>query len=113
MDVVRIDEAPEYVAPGHHGMVCRRLIGREACRSDAFWLGLSVIEPGGRIDLAASPFEKAYFVVEGRVTISTPDASADLGPRDSCRIAPGEARAVLNPGPGTAALLLVMANEQS
>ena len=109
MDVTRIDAAPEYVAPGHHGMVCRRLIGREAGASEAFWIGLSSIEPGGAIDLAASPLEKAYVVIEGRVRM---DGTAELGERDSCRIAPGEARAILNPGPGPAALLLVMANER-
>lgn len=111
MQVTRIDAAPEYTAPGHHGMVCRQLIGREACVSDAFWIGLSLIEPGGQIELAASPFEKAYVVIEGRVTISTEEGSVDLDEKDSCRIAPQEARALLNPGPGSATVLLVMANE--
>jgi len=96
MHVTRFDQAPAYFPPAHYDMRCLRLQGREAGPSEQLWLGMSQILPGGRTDSDASPIEKIYFVVEGELTIETTEGEAVLHAYDSCRIAPGEARALKN-----------------
>ncbi len=111
MHVVRIEEAPRYDAPGHALMAMRRLQGREAGPAQQLWIGLSVIEPGGGTSLAASEVEKFYVVLEGELEVGTQGetpATARLQALDSCRIAPGEPRRLLNPGTAPCRVLLVM-----
>jgi quercetin dioxygenase-like cupin family protein len=108
MNVVRFDEAPPYDAPGHRDMRMVRLQGREAGPSDTLWLGLSEIAPGGGTTLDASPVEKMYVVLDGEVTISNGRETATLRPRDSCRIAPNEGRALRNDTDRPATILLAM-----
>jgi quercetin dioxygenase-like cupin family protein len=108
MNVVRLDAAPAYEAPGHDLMRMLRLQGREAGASDVLWLGLSHILPGGGTTLDASPIEKMYVVLDGAVTISNGEEEAVLQPRDSCRIAPNERRALKNNTDGPATILLAM-----
>jgi mannose-6-phosphate isomerase-like protein (cupin superfamily) len=112
MHVVKAQDAPRYEAPGHTGMAMRRLQGREAGPSDSLWIGLSVVEPGGGTTLDASTVEKFYVVLEGNLEVmAVLDGStqaATLSPRDSCRIAPGESRRLINRGEKSATVLLVM-----
>lgn len=114
MHLVRLDDAPAYDAPGHEGFAMRRLQGREAGPADTAWIGLSVVEPGGRTTLNASALEKFYVVVEGEleVTGALPDGTTRTGTLralDSCRIAPGEGRQLVNRSARVARVLLVMA----
>jgi quercetin dioxygenase-like cupin family protein len=108
MNIVRFEEAPPYEAPGHAGMEMVRLQGREAGPSDTLWLGVSTLAPGGGTTLDASPIEKMYVVLDGAVTISNGEEEAVLQPRDSCRIAPNEKRALKNDTDRTATILLAM-----
>jgi mannose-6-phosphate isomerase-like protein (cupin superfamily) len=108
MNVTRFAQAPAYFPPNHEGMHCLRLQGHEAGASEALWLGVSVLLPGGHTSLDASAVEKHYVVLEGTVTIVTPDGSADLAPYDSVRLSPGEARQVVNRTNRPAMLLLAM-----
>ncbi|MGX1791176.1 cupin domain-containing protein [Bosea sp. NPDC055332] len=108
MNVTRLGKAPFYHPPAHDDMRCLRLQGHEAGPSSMLWLGLSHLLPGGKTSLDASPLEKLYFVVEGEVTVSTPDEEVVLHQWDSCRIAPGEARALRNASNRPASILLAM-----
>ena len=108
MNVVRLDAAPAYEAPGHNLMRMLRLQGREAGASDMLWLGLSHILPGGGTTLDASSIEKMYVVLDGEVTISNGTEEVTLRPWDSCRIAPGEPRALSNRTNRPATILLAM-----
>ena len=114
MHLVRHDQAPQYEAPGHDGMLMRRLQGREAGPSDSVWIGLSVIEPGGGTTLSAAGTEKFYLVIEGELQVVAGSGGghsvAVLQPLDSCRIAPGESRRLLNTSARLCKLLLVMPN---
>lgn len=109
MHVIRQKDAIPYQAPGHFGMRCLRLQGREAGPNTQFWVGMSIIEPGGGTVLSASGDEKVYVVLSGTVSISNGTDQVALAPFDSCRIAPHENRALSNDGPEPAAILLVMA----
>lgn len=113
MNVTRIADAPEYQAPNHHDMTCLRLQGREAGPAQQLWLGLSIIEPGGRTGLDPSPIEKHYVVVEGELTLTgevagQPAQSTVLRRLDSCCFAPGEKRQLMNHTDHVAKVLLAM-----
>lgn len=108
MHVTRFDAAPVYEAPGHADMKMFRLQGREAGPSETLWLGLSHVLPGGGTTLDASPFEKIYVVIDGQVVIANGEQEEILGRLDSCRIAPGEKRQLLNRTHHPATILLAM-----
>lgn len=80
MHITRFEQAPTYFPPEHHDMRCLRLQGQEAGPSDTLWLGMSQILPGGHTSLNASPIEKLYFVIEGELTVETPDGESILQP---------------------------------
>ena len=109
VNVTRFAAAPPYPAPpDHHGMTCLRLQGHNAGPSRALWLGVSQVAPGGSIERGASPLEKHYVVLSGQVTMVTDGGEAVLGPWDSVRLAPGEARALENRSDAPATVLLAM-----
>lgn len=112
MHITRIAEAPEYQAPNHFEMTCLRLQGREAGPAEQLWLGLSIVEPGGRTGLDPSPMEKHYVVLEGELTLigelNGVKTEAVLCAQDSCRFAPGEKRQLVNHSDRVARVLLAM-----
>lgn len=112
MNVTRIAEAPEYQAPNHFDMTCLRLQGREAGPAEQLWLGLSIIQPGGRTGLDPSPMEKHYVVLEGELTLVSElngvQTDAVLRMHDSARFAPGEKRQLVNHTGQVARVLLAM-----
>ncbi|MCK3777198.1 cupin domain-containing protein (plasmid) [Sinorhizobium chiapasense] len=108
MQVTRYAAAKAYEAAEHYDMRCLRLQGKEATETDTIWIGLSHLLPAGRTSLKAAEVEKIYIVVAGEVTIETPTGSVTLGLLDSCRLAPGEARALVNRTNAPASILLAM-----
>ncbi len=108
MHVTRLAEAQFYEAPGHFDMKMLRLQGREAGPGDTLWLGLSHILPGGGTTLSASGQEKFYVVLDGEVTVVTEAGLVTLGPWDSCRVAPDEARKLENRTNRPCSILLAM-----
>jgi mannose-6-phosphate isomerase-like protein (cupin superfamily) len=113
MNVTRFAQAPQYFPPNHEGMRCMRLQGHEAGEATSLWMGISQIAPGGHTDLKGSGVEKHYVVLEGEVTIVAQNPGEDareevLKAYDSCRIAPHEARQVVNRSGQTALILLAM-----
>ncbi|WP_341487339.1 cupin domain-containing protein [Pararhizobium sp. A13] len=108
MQVTRYAEAKRYEAAEHYDMRCLRLQGKEATETDTIWIGLSHLLPGGRTSLKDAAVEKIYIVVAGEVTVETPTETATLCYLDSCRLAPGEARALVNCTNDPATILLAM-----
>src|ERR1700756_976440 len=106
MHIVRFVEAITYSATGHHDMSMVRLQGREAGPSDNLWLGVSVIAPGGGTTLSGAPDEKMYVVLDGELHVSNGQTEATLTRWDSCRVAPGEERMLLNRSAAPAPRLL-------
>lgn len=110
MHVTRFDQAPEYSAPGHIGMRCLRMLGREAGPAEFAWLGISIIDPGGCIEPASSTFEKLYLVLEGELEFTNTESKLVLGKWDACRFAPNEERMITNLSDRPAAIMLAMSN---
>ncbi len=110
MHLTRIADARPYEAPKHHDMRGLRLQGAEASENENFWVGLSHFLPGGGAESDATPLEKVYVVLDGRVTVITDEGEQELGPLDSCRLAPGERRSIENRTNLPASMLVVMPN---
>jgi uncharacterized cupin superfamily protein len=112
MNITRFDSAPTYVAPNHIDMHCLRLQGHEAGPSQALWLGVSLIAPGGHTSLDGSPVEKHYVVLDGEVTLISDfdgvQTEALLRRHDSACFAPGEKRQLVNRSSTPASILLAM-----
>ncbi len=110
MHITRFADAPIYAAPGHYGILGKRLQGLEAGPSRQLWLGVSIIAPGGSITASASRYEKIYLLLEGEVEIAGGEGEpVTLHPWDSARIAPDEVRSVENKSAANAVLALSMA----
>ena len=108
MEVTRLKDARPYEAPKHFDMRGLRLQGYDASGARSFWVGLSNFLPGGGAEMDATPLEKVYVVVEGEVTVSTDQGDVTLGKYDSCRLAPGEARSIVNKTNLPALMLVAM-----
>jgi quercetin dioxygenase-like cupin family protein len=112
VNITRFVQAPSYVAPNHFDMQCVRLQGHEAGPSQALWMGVSTLAPGGHTSLDDSPVEKHYVVLEGEVTLISElqgqYSEAVLYKHDSACFAPGEKRQLVNRSTQTASILLAM-----
>lgn len=108
MQVTRIGEAAPYEAPKHFDMRGLRLQGWDVSDAKGFWVGLSHFLPGGGAESDATPLEKVYVVVDGTVTVTTDEGDTELGPLDSCHLAPGERRSIVNTTNRPASMLVVM-----
>jgi quercetin dioxygenase-like cupin family protein len=108
MQVIGIEDAGTYQAPGHFDVRTLRLQGADATPVENFTVGLSVFLPAGGCEMSTTPLEKVYVVVEGEVTIVTETGEATLGPLDSIYLAPNEARAIENRTNKAATMLVVM-----
>ena len=113
MHVTRLDDAAPYEAPRHYDMRGLRMQGFDASPAQTFWVGLSCFLPGGGAEADATPLEKVYVVLDGVVRITTDEAEVELGPLDSCHLAPGERRAIINPANRSASMLVVMPHPET
>ncbi len=108
MLVKRFQDAQPYEAPNHHGVVGLRLQGFEDGGPRNQWLGHSQFLPGGGAGPDSTPFEKVYLVLEGAMTVITGGQEIVLGPMDSCTIAPGEMRQIVNRSNHVCKMLVVI-----
>jgi quercetin dioxygenase-like cupin family protein len=108
MLVKRFNEAKPYEAPNHRGVVGLRLQGFEAGGPTNQWVGYSQFLPGGGAGPDSTPFEKVYVVLSGRMTVIVDGKETVLGAMDSCTIAPGETREIINRDNQVCGLLVVI-----
>ncbi|MCB1437357.1 MAG: cupin domain-containing protein [Rhodobiaceae bacterium] len=108
MHVTRLADARPYEAAKHFNMTGLRLQGFDASPAQGFWVGLSHFLPNGGAEGSSSPLERVYVVVTGEVTVITDDGETVLGPMDSCYLAPGERREIINRTNQPASMLVVM-----
>ncbi|MDF1552251.1 MAG: cupin domain-containing protein [Deferrisomatales bacterium] len=108
MKKVSLADVKPYQAPKHFAMTALKLHGKEETGASKFWMGLSHFLPGGGAEFDASPVEKIYFVLDGEVTVKTPDQEIVLGPWDSVFIGAGEGREIINNTNRPASMLVVI-----
>ena len=108
MLVKRFADAKAYEAPNHRGVVGLRLQGFEAGGPTNQWIGYSQFLPRGGAGPDATPFEKVYVVLEGEMTLIIAGKEIVLGLMDSCTIAPGEVREIINRSNHVCKMLVVI-----
>lgn len=108
MHVKRFADAARYEAPNHRGVVGLRLQGFEPAGPKNQWVGLSQFLPGGGAGPDATPFEKVYIVLDGEMTVILNGQETTLGRFDSCTIAPGEVREIVNRRNDVCTMLVVI-----
>ena len=96
MHLKRFADATPYEAPNQRGVVGLRLQGFEPGGPTNQWVGLSQFLPGGGAGPDSTPFEKVYIVLDGEMTVIVDGRETVLGRYDSCTIAPGEVREIVN-----------------
>lgn len=108
MQVTRLAEAKPYEAARHFQMTGLRLQGCDASATENFWVGLSHFLPGGGAEASESPLERVYVLLSGAITVITASGETTLAPLDSCHLAPGETRALINRTNEPASMLVIM-----
>jgi quercetin dioxygenase-like cupin family protein len=109
MKKVELQDAKPYAPPKHFNMTALRLHGKEETGTQQLWMGLSHFLPNGGAEMDATPAEKLYFVLEGEVTVSTPDKQTYvLKAWDSLYVGPNEARAINNNTNKPASMLVII-----
>lgn len=108
MLVKRFDEAKPYDAPNHRGVHGLRLQGFEEGGPTNQWIGFSQFLPGGGAGPDSTPFEKVYVVLEGQMAVIIGGQETLLGPMDSCTIAAGELREIVNRSNHVCKMLVVI-----
>jgi quercetin dioxygenase-like cupin family protein len=108
LDVTRLAEARPYDAPRHHGMSTVRLQGADASGASGFTVGLSITLPAGGAEASSSSKERVYVVLEGELTLITPQEEIVLNELDSVWIPPGAERELANRTNRPAMFLVVM-----
>jgi glyoxylate utilization-related uncharacterized protein len=93
---ITVDDAISYSPPGHFKMDATALIGGMAGNAKAVALNLSTFKPGGGADQAAKPGESIYFVLEGTLTITTPDGDITLNQYDALYRPAGAIAGIIN-----------------
>ena len=110
MNITRLSDAKPYEAKLHHKVECLRLQGLEASDLDNYSVSLSYFLPGGGADMAASPNEKVYVVLDGEITVITEEAEYQLSTMDSCAIGLNEPRAIENRSNKVVTMLVVVSS---
>ena len=108
MFVKRFADAKPYEAPNHRGVIGLRLQGHEPGGPTNQWVGYSQFLPGGGAGPDATPFEKVYVVLDGELTVITGIQETVLHAMDSCTIAPGEVREIINRSNHVCKMLVVI-----
>lgn len=108
MHLKRFSDATPYEAPNHFGCFGLRLQGFEPGGPTNQWVGFSQFLPGGGAGPDSTPFEKVYVLLEGEMTVIVDEEEVVLTPLDSCTIAPGEVRRLINKSNLTAKMLVVI-----
>ena len=105
----RAADAVPYEAPHHFGVSSRRLQGLEASDTTAYWVAVSDYEPGGGVHESPARGETTYIGLAGALTVRVDGTDHVLTPGDTLHLVAGEQRSVVNDGPGTASILVVIA----
>jgi quercetin dioxygenase-like cupin family protein len=104
---VSIDDAATYEAPGHFKMIARRLHNEQLGTAEGLSIGYSTFLPGGGADQGSRNSESVYYVLEGQLTITTPDGDIILNKNDSLYRPPGSVVGIINKSNANVNMLVI------
>jgi len=113
MQITRITDAGTYETKAHFDMVGLRLQGAPVSATSFATIGLSHFLPGGGAESSTSNIEKIYIMVSGEMTVITDEGESVLGALDSCLLAAGERRALINRSNLPASMLVILPGGKS
>ena len=99
-------EAVAYNPPMHYDMRATAL-QKAADVNGEITLGLSYFLPGGGAEKGVVPIELLYYVLEGEMTVYTPDREHVLHAGDSIHFGIGQEREIKNTGYTDAKMLVI------
>ena len=108
MQIKRFADAKAYEAPNHQGCKSMRLAGFEQVGPENFWVGCSHFLPGGGAGPDATPIEKVYVILSGKLTIRAGGKEEVAGPMDTVFIPAGEEREIRNEGNDVVTMIVVL-----
>jgi len=108
MHINKFAGAEPYEAPNHFDCKALRLAGFAEIGPENFWVGLSHFLPGGSAGPDASPLEKVYVVLAGKLTVRAEGREEVAGPMDAVFIPGGEEREIVNRGNDVCTIVVVM-----
>ncbi|MDR1329886.1 MAG: cupin domain-containing protein [Oscillospiraceae bacterium] len=111
--ITRRDEAYNYEAPGHFDVRTTRLHDPKDVNQGGITIGMSHFLPGGGCNYGANAKETVYYIAEGEMylesEVGTPDeVKTTLYPGDSYHCGPGTKKSVVNKGPDSCKMLVVL-----
>jgi quercetin dioxygenase-like cupin family protein len=110
--VTRTTETVIYNPPGHFDMKATRLHSAGDVGGN-ITLGLSHFLPGGGAEMAEAPIELLYYIIEGEMTVGTPDGKKHvLHTGDSIHFSPHQGRESTNTGHSSAKMLVLSCPEK-
>lgn len=107
MHLIRFEDAPEYEATGHAGVVARRIQGREAGGPQSLSVTISEYPPGSGGESSIGASEVVYVVLAGQMRIVHRGTPMDLSVGDSVSFGVGDDRASYNVTGEHARLLVI------
>jgi quercetin dioxygenase-like cupin family protein len=111
MKLIKVGEGTPYQAPQHSGFWGIKKIDPETGTNN-ITVAVSHFLPGGGAENSSSPLERAYFCLEGKVTVKGKNEEYTLEQGDLIYIANGEERSIRINNTKTATLLVLMSKVQ-
>lgn len=108
MHIKHFSDAEPYSAPNHQNCRSLRLAGFADDGPSNFWLGCSHFLPGGGAGPDATPLEKVYFILSGKLTVIAGGKTEIAGPMDTVFIPAGEEREIRNNGNDVVTMVVAM-----
>ncbi len=107
MKLVKAGEGEVYEAKRHSGCFAMKKLDPEKL-SKRLNIALSHFLPGGGAEMSASPLERAYYVINGSLTVKGKAEQYKLAAGDLLYIPAGEEREVKVEGTEPASILVIM-----
>jgi len=111
--ITRRNEAYTYEAKGHFDVRTTRLHDPQDVNQGGITMGLSHFLPAGGCEFSANPKESIYYIVEGQMELKVEGenglvATTTLYAGDSFHCGPGTKKSVVNNGPDSCKMLVVL-----
>lgn len=93
---ITLSDAETYSPEAHFKMDAQKLHNKALGTSEGFGVSFSTFHPGGGADQNAKAAESVYYVVEGQLTITTPDGDITLNKNESIYRPAGAIAGIIN-----------------
>ena len=87
--VIKSEERPEFVPPGHRGAIARLLIGKENVGAEHMEVVMGIHEAEGETEAHSHDVEQAYYIIEGRARVEVEDEAEEVEAGDIIFFPPG------------------------